>query len=738
MAKLYQRGDRMERTGIMSKIVTTTLISLVVGATVQPLSAQPARGGAPEEGIFVLVPHPITSDVVARVRNQVDEARSEKHGRVVSKVIFDFNPNGRESASTDFGPCLDLARYIRGLHNLVTVAYVHNKVSRHSVLPVLACQEVVMGEPTTSWLGRVVENPANRLDRIEREAYDQLAGEPRLAIVRKMYDPNVELMRGRRQNATIYFDNRQIDDATRGQIVGAEMVLPAGEILFANTEFALQLGLCQLGYKTQRRQLLEVYGLSPSSLRGDLLRGQTPVARIVPLRGEIGSALRESLMRRLYRARDEGVNTFFLVFQDFGGGNLSEARNLADELIKFTTDETKPVQVIAFIPDEASGPATFVAVSCSEIAMSEGATLGDFTGWLQATAENAPNIVASLQQVFEQRDLDPLIVEGMLNKDVELFFARTAKGRLERRLMTGADLKADQQRAEPSWQVEKQIKHAGTYLVLSAEMARELGVARHVVATKDVREVVARYGLGGSDVRELSPDWLDQIADFLRLPGIRFLLVMIGITCLILEFKIPGATAPGVIAAVCFVLFFWAQSHLSGQIIILAILLFLLGLILIGIEVFVIPGFGFVGISGILLVVIGLGLATVDRAPRSAGEWLNLGATVTQFGLGMMGATFLAIILARYLPHIPGANRLFLPPPGEGDNGDEPAPLPGVEEAAALLGAIGTAATVLRPAGMARFGDQYVDVITEGTFVPAGARVQVIEVEGNRIVVKEV
>jgi membrane-bound serine protease (ClpP class) len=253
-----------------------------------------------------------------------------------------------------------------------------------------------------------------------------------------------------------------------------------------------------------------------------------------------------------------------------------------------------------------------------------------------------------------------------------------------------------------------------------------------------VREVVARYGLGGSDVRELSPDWLDQIADFLRLPGIRFLLVMIGITCLILEFKIPGATAPGVIAAVCFVLFFWAQSHLSGQIIILAILLFLLGLILIGIEVFVIPGFGFVGISGILLVVIGLGLATVDRAPRSAGEWLNLGATVTQFGLGMMGATFLAIILARYLPHIPGANRLFLPPPGEGDNGDEPAPLPGLEEAAALLGAIGTAATVLRPAGMARFGDQYVDVITEGTFVPAGARVQVIEVEGNRIVVKEV
>jgi membrane-bound serine protease (ClpP class) len=56
----------------------------------------------------------------------------------------------------------------------------------------------------------------------------------------------------------------------------------------------------------------------------------------------------------------------------------------------------------------------------------------------------------------------------------------------------------------------------------------------------------------------------------------------------------------------------------------------------------------------------------------------------------------------------------------------------------ALLGAVGTSATMLRPAGMARFGDAYVDVVTEGGYVPAGARVQVIEIEGNRVVVKEV
>ena len=81
----------------------------------------------------------------------------------------------------------------------------------------------------------------------------------------------------------------------------------------------------------------------------------------------------------------------------------------------------------------------------------------------------------------------------------------------------------------------------------------------------------------------------------------------------------------------------------------------------------------------------------------------------------------------------------MLVPPGEKPGADaEPSALPGAAQAAGLLGAVGTAVTVLRPAGTVRFGDQYVDVVTEGGYIPAGARVQVIEVEGTRIVVKEV
>ena len=80
------------------------------------------------------------------------------------------------------------------------------------------------------------------------------------------------------------------------------------------------------------------------------------------------------------------------------------------------------------------------------------------------------------------------------------------------------------------------------------------------------------------NIRDAKFDFLYELATFLQKPIVSIFLIMIGITCLILELKMPGVSLPGVIAAICFVLYFWAQSRqLSGQIITLAILLFILG-----------------------------------------------------------------------------------------------------------------------------------------------------------------
>jgi membrane-bound ClpP family serine protease len=302
--------------------------------------------------------------------------------------------------------------------------------------------------------------------------------------------------------------------------------------------------------------------------------------------------------------------------------------------------------------------------------------------------------------------------------------------------VTKEELDADRQQAEPRWVNEGQVKAAGQLLELTAAKAKDYGIARYVVDNpRNLQELYALYGLG--KVQEAPPDWLEKLAIFLGDPVVAMFLVIIGVTCLILELKMPGIGVPGVIAALCFVLFFWAQWN--GQVTLLAVLLFLLGLVMIGIEVFILPGFGVTGISGILLVLAGLGLATVDRMPQTSQEWVSFGQTLTTFGFGLIVATAAAFTVARYLPNIPYANRLVLAPPGEKEGVEDASAASGVgENLVALLGAVGTAATVLRPAGMARFGDAYVDVVTEGGFVPAGARVQVIEIEGTRVVVKEV
>jgi membrane-bound ClpP family serine protease len=287
------------------------------------------------------------------------------------------------------------------------------------------------------------------------------------------------------------------------------------------------------------------------------------------------------------------------------------------------------------------------------------------------------------------------------------------------------------------WAFDKSVKAKGQLLKLNATQAADLGVARFTVDTRDPNAVYALYGVEPGKVREATPGWLDRFAEFIQLPVVTVLLVVIAFTGLILELKVPGLTVPGIIAALCFILVFWAHSRFSGEVFMLAMLLFIMGLVLIGLEIFVLPGFGAPGIVGILLMFAGLGLVTFERVPQTGAEWGSFGMKMSTYMFAAIGSFVLAFTIARFLPRVPYANRMMLAPPTDAVSGSESV-LPGGSEAASLLGAVGTANTPLRPAGVVRFADKFVDVVSDGGFIPAGSRVQVVAVEGTRIVVKEV
>jgi membrane-bound serine protease (ClpP class) len=159
-------------------------------------------------------------------------------------------------------------------------------------------------------------------------------------------------------------------------------------------------------------------------------------------------------------------------------------------------------------------------------------------------------------------------------------------------------------------------------------------------------------------------------------------------------------------------------------------------------ELFVLPGFGVFGISGIVFVVLSLVMASQDFIiPDNASEWSQLrGNLLIVLGsvLGVMVLFFGQILL---LDSIPGLNRFRLEAPVEGAESGEP--LTALTRSAAsqlmqaAVGDEGRAESDLRPSGKIKIGDRLFDVITEGDYVEAGSQVEVLRIEGNRMIVRK-
>ena len=108
--------------------------------------AEPAPPAEPPaDGIFITVRNPITTNVATRVKSKVERLLQRPDQRNL-KIVFDFNPDGYPATTADYGPCRTLAQFILDLHQVNTVAFVHNDVTGHTVLPVLACKEIVMSK----------------------------------------------------------------------------------------------------------------------------------------------------------------------------------------------------------------------------------------------------------------------------------------------------------------------------------------------------------------------------------------------------------------------------------------------------------------------------------------------------------------------------------------------------------------------------------------------------------------
>jgi membrane-bound serine protease (ClpP class) len=224
------------------------------------------------------------------------------------------------------------------------------------------------------------------------------------------------------------------------------------------------------------------------------------------------------------------------------------------------------------------------------------------------------------------------------------------------------------------------------------------------------------------------------------------LLFVIGLVALLVEFSMPGIGLGGLTALLCFALFFWSR-FLGGTAGWLEVVLFLVAIVFLVVEVFVLPGFGIAGVTGILLLIISLVLASQTFVlPRTDRELAAIGQMtliILCSGVAVAGA---GVVLTYWLGEIPILGRLALRPPepatevagGAGPTASGVPPGAAVHSTGVGVGDCGVADSALCPAGKARFGEQRVDVITEGVFVDKGRPLKVLQIKGNRILVREI
>ncbi|MDR0448547.1 MAG: nodulation protein NfeD, partial [Treponema sp.] len=281
------------------------------------------------------------------------------------------------------------------------------------------------------------------------------------------------------------------------------------------------------------------------------------------------------------------------------------------------------------------------------------------------------------------------------------------------------------------------VSPVGKLLSLTAGEAHQFGLTRGLA---DDRAELLDH-LGAVILEESVPSTWDSVISFLVSGPVQGILILIGLIMIFLELQSPGFGIPGTAGIICFMLVF-GSSFLLGRVGSLEIILFVLGLGLLAVEIFLIPGFGLVGISGILLIALSLIFSMQDFViPRFEWEWTLMGRNVIVVFAGLITAITGIVIIALLGPKIKMFDRLMLKTQinqtaseGRGWLNDG-----GVEsDYTTLIGKTGKTVTMLRPIGKADIEDETFQVETDGSFIEPGVEIKVVKIQGNIITVRSV
>lgn len=418
-----------------------------------------------------------------------------------------------------------------------------------------------------------------------------------------------------------------------------------------------------------------------------------PVVYVVPVTGIIDLGLAPFLSRTIREAQDAGAAAVVLDINTFGG-RVDAAVAMRDALLG------SPVKTIAFVNQRAISAGALITLACEQVVMATGGTVGAATPVLSGGTETVAadeKTVSYVRSEFrataEARNRNPQIAEAMVDPDVVI------PGLIE----------------------------AEKLLTLTTSQAIEHGIADYTADSLEA--ALEAVGLAGADVFRAEQTWAESVVRFITNPVVSSLLMTLGLLGLLVEIRTPGFGVPGGIGVLSIALFFWGHwiVQLAGW---EELLLVFVGVLLLLVEVFLLPGFTLAGVAGIVMLVAGLGLTLVGSGATAAAVISALGRVAISVLVALAGG----LVAMRFLPKLPFGRRLILSTDMEAEEGFVSSP----ETDRQWLGRTGRAVSPLRPAGIAEIDGTRVDVVSDGVFIDAGAPVRVTRVDGNRIVVRRI
>ena len=409
----------------------------------------------------------------------------------------------------------------------------------------------------------------------------------------------------------------------------------------------------------------------------------------IDISGTIDLGLPPYIQRVLDEAETDDAKAILLEVNTFGG-RVDAATQIKDLLLN------SKLPTYAFVNKRAISAGALISLSCDTIGMAPGSSIGAATvvdGGGEKQAEKSQSYFrAEMGATAESKGRNREIAEAMVDEDIEI------EGIIEK----------------------------GKLITFTAEDAKKYEMAE--ILAPSLEAFMDSVGLGDQEIVRSEITFAEEVVRFLTGPVISSILLMMIFMGIFFELQSPGWGVAGSMALVGLVLFF--GSHYIIQ---LAasweIILFILGVGLLVVELVVLPGFGIAGIAGVILIMAASFMSMIGSFETVSSADLSSAATRLTIVL------FLTIIgmVVMYKMGVKSKfwDRIALNPEFRKEEG-----FVSSDDYSEFLGKIGIALTPLRPAGVGVFDERRLDIVSEGGFIEANEKVEVVNVEGYRLIVR--